>query len=78
MHRTQILLRLDQYQALKRLARARRTSLGELIRVIVDREIGAASGTPAGIEAIRRAAGFIEKADARGRDHDDVLYGSVK
>lgn len=72
MQRTQILLDDWQYEALKARAQREGRSMSELLRQILDANLGkSASRTPrlADIRAIG------EDHAARGRDHDRVLYG---
>lgn len=75
MHRTQIMLGEQQYQALKRLARIRKTSMGQLVREFVERGLQESAPATDGLGALRRWAGFIDEAEGTGRDHDETLYG---
>lgn len=78
MHRTQVLLKDRQYAALKAWSGRLDKSLGELIRLAVDRMLGAQA--PAGrgsrLKTIRAIA--ADHGGAPGRDHDRLLYGDSR
>lgn len=73
LHRTQVQLDRAQYEELKRLAAEQGISLSELLRRIVDRELGAKDRQDR--DALRRVRGLVADAGVAGRDHDAVLYG---
>ena len=72
MQRTQVLLDDWQYEALKARASRLGVSMSELLRQILDAHLAkpARGGHP--LDAI---IGIAEDPVARGRDHDDHLYG---
>lgn len=72
-HRTQIQLEKAQYERLKRRAAEEDISLSELIRRIVDRELGEQRGTDR--EKLREMRGIFADEGFSARDHDEVLYG---
>ncbi len=72
MHRTQILLDDRQYEMMKTIAEHEGRSLSSLIRDAVSAFLGRrAKRSPTRLAGI---AGIGDDPDARGRDHDDVLY----
>ena len=72
MHRTQILLDERQYEMMKTIAEREGRSLSSLIRDAVSAFLGRrATQFPATLAEI---TGIGDDPDARGRDHDDVLY----
>jgi plasmid stability protein len=74
MHRTQIMLEDDQYQALREHARRAGRSMGDLIREMLT----AGLSGPASSRKTRRLAavrGLFHQPGVRGRDHDRYLYG---
>lgn len=73
MHRTQVLLQENQYQALKARARREGKSLSELVRTAVAEWLGQTeAGKPVRLTNIR-ALGQDPEGPA-ARDHDDFLY----
>ena len=75
MHRTQIMLETDQYQALRERARRSGKSMALIIREILNE--GMKSSPPrkhvrARLESFN---GFFHDTSVQGRHHDDVLYG---
>lgn len=75
MHRTQILLDDWQYAALKARAQCEGRSMSELLRDLLNAELGA-PGSPAGDLAAVEGVG--EDRSAYGRDHDRFLYGKPR
>lgn len=77
VHRTQVLLKEDQYLALKARARRQGTSLSQLIRAAVDEWLGEPADTAsASILEIRALASDPQGPSAR--DHDAFLYGRAR
>lgn len=73
MQRTQILLDDWQYEALKARASREGLSMSELLRQILDTHLAKPSTKASHeLDAIR---GIADDTGARGRDHDDHLYG---
>lgn len=76
MHRTQVLLEIEQYRALQQMASQTGKSMGRIIREFVD--LGLKRKRQARKErsnTLGNLKGFIKDADTTGRDHDRVLYG---
>lgn len=73
MHRTQILLREDQYRALKARARREGKSLSELVRLAVAKWLGEESPETASRLADICALG-TDPNGPKARDHDSFLY----
>ena len=71
MHRTQILLEERQYEMLKARAEREGRSISDLVREAVDAMLGRAR---TGATRLSDVAGIGEDTEARGRDHDAVLY----
>jgi hypothetical protein len=72
MHRTQILLDKGQYEMLKTLAEREGRSLSSLVRDAVTAFLERRpTRSPMRLSEI---TGIGADPDARGRDHDDVLY----
>lgn len=78
MHRTQVLLKKCQYEALK--ARARRTdkSLSELIRLAIDRLFGWGESAKAATDLSDICGIGKDPKGPSGRDHDKALYNWTK
>lgn len=73
MHRTQISLREDQYEALLRVSRNQSISLSELIRRIADHYL---KDKEAAKSPLMELAGSGEgSGESVGRNHDRYLYG---
>lgn len=73
MHRTQLLLREEQYRFLSARAREEGKSISAVLREIVDRQIKAQSTE---IDPLLAIVGMAEGEDAAvGREHDRYLYG---
>jgi len=72
MQRTQILLEDWQYEALKARAQREGRTMSEILRQILDANLGT-SGARTPQLADVRAIG--KDSTARGRDHDRFLYG---
>jgi DNA-binding response OmpR family regulator len=73
MHRTQLLLEPWQHEALKAAAERQGKSMSEVLRHILDDYLQRPAASRAGLARIR---GIGRDTRSRGRDHDDVLYGS--
>ncbi|MGI8784231.1 MAG: ribbon-helix-helix protein, CopG family [Acidobacteriota bacterium] len=73
MHRTQVLLKEQQYQALKARARREGKSLSELVRTAVAQWLSPRRNTTGARLADLCALGRDPLGPA-GRDHDAVLY----
>ena len=71
MHRTQILLKDRQYERMKALAEREGRSLSSLVRDAVEAFLGRRTKATTRLAEI---TGVGEDPEARGRDHDDVLY----
>ena len=71
MHRTQILLESWQYEQMKTLAERDGRSLSSLVRdavtAFLKRPVKPST-------ALAEITGIGDDPDARGRDHDDILY----
>jgi hypothetical protein len=78
MHRTQILLEVRQYAALRAWAKRTDRSLSEAIRLAVDRLLGVGQkrGGASRLADIRGM--FSDPGGCSGRDHDKFLYGDPK
>ncbi|MBI2082619.1 MAG: hypothetical protein HYT76_03525 [Deltaproteobacteria bacterium] len=70
MHRTQIFLDPLQYRRLKAMASESNTSLGELIRRLIDRFIGAQKEG----SAISSFCGALEDSECRSTNFKKFLY----
>ena len=78
MHRTQILLKERQYAALKAWSKRVDKSLSEVLRMAVDRFLGAEKKS-SGAASLSDACGiFSDPGGLSGRDHDKILYGRPK
>ena len=75
MHRTQIMLETDQYQALRERARRAGKSMGLVIREILDEGLKSSSPRKRARTRLKSLKGFFDDASVQGRHHDDVLYG---
>jgi len=73
MHRTQILLDEERYMQLRDRARREGKSMGQLVRELIDKGLGA--GRKKGRSPLMGLKGFIERSDVTGRGHDRALYG---
>lgn len=78
LHRTQIQLEEWQYEELKRRAAEEGVSLAEIVRRLVERELGRAPGSGEGRERLRRLRGRWSDEGFSGRDHDEALYGGAE
>ena len=78
MHRTQILLRRQQYEALMALGRSMDKGLAELIRLAVDKMLGEPSRKAPGIRLADIRALAKDPRGVAGRDHDALLYGKPR
>jgi predicted DNA-binding ribbon-helix-helix protein len=74
MHRTQIVLRQDQYLALKEAARGSGQSMGKLVRALVDRGLRARNNIRKRRYRLTNLKGFIHSHKLAAVHHDDVLY----
>ena len=72
MHRTQILLEDKQYEMMKMLAEREGRSLSGLVRDAVTAFLDRRARPTTRLAEI---SGIGDDPEARGRDHDDVLYG---
>ena len=75
MHRTQILLEDRQYGALKALARRAEKSLGEAVRLAVDRLLGLEARPRRGGRLGDICAIIKDPGGPSGAEHDRILYG---
>jgi hypothetical protein len=73
MHRTQISLEEWQHQKLKAVAEREGRSISSLVRDAV--AVFLDSRRPAPATRLAEIAGIGNDREARGRDHDRVLYG---
>jgi len=73
MHRTQIMLEDWQHQRLKAAAEREGRSISSLVRDAVASYLGSRKPGPA--TRLAEIAGIGDDREARGRDHDGVLYG---
>jgi hypothetical protein len=81
MHRTQIYLSDEQRERIAQIANDRGISKAEVIRGMLDRELGIASDADVKAEIFRETAGILKDApgweewlhDARGRTADERL-----
>jgi len=72
MHRTQISLEHEQYQALVRESRKRRMSLSAIIRELVEKGLSSSDNSA---NPLDRLAGIAEgTGDTVGREHNRFLY----
>ena len=72
LHRTQVLLERQHYQALKRLAREEGISLSALLRQILDEYFFRPEDKRPGLHDL---VGLGCDPHLAGRDHDQALYG---
>lgn len=75
MHRTQVLLEENQYQALRARARRDGKSMGQLVRELVEAGLSAPERKPRRRSRLRESKAMFRAPNVRGRDHDDHLYG---
>lgn len=73
MHRTQVLLDEWQYQQLKVVSEREGRSIGSLVRDAVTVFLEDSRRRPA--TKLAEIRGLGDDPGARGRDHDDILYG---
>ena len=76
MHRTQVLLEEEQYQALRARARRDGTSMGQLVRELVAAGLEATDRRPRPRSRLKDSKGMFRAPGVRGRDHDEHLYGA--
>ena len=76
MHRTQIMLDEDQYQALREQARRLGKSMGQLIRELVAAGLKTTVTDAGRRRSLRSFKGMFSKRDVAGRDHNRHLYGT--
>lgn len=69
MHRTQVMLREQQYLMLKGIAERKKKSIAQVLRDIVD-----AYSEKKGIFSLSSLEGIAEDSAVYGKDHDKVLY----
>lgn len=75
MHRTQILLKDSQYQALKTLGRRSDKGLSELVREAVDKMLYEAKPASKPRRSLKDICGIARGGGGDiGRDHDEILY----
>ncbi|MFA5139449.1 MAG: hypothetical protein WC728_09480 [Elusimicrobiota bacterium] len=74
MHRTQVLLEDRQYEALKAWAKRMDKSLGEVIRLALDRLLGGGAEAAGRLDSICGIGS--DPGGPSGRDHDKQLYGA--
>lgn len=77
MHRTQVLLREEQYVALRDRAKTEGKSMGQVIRHFVDVGLGGEEPTQGQSDSdrLRALRGIVEDGGLRAADHDKELYG---
>lgn len=76
MHRTQITLEDTQYLSLREQARRSGKSMGQLIREMLDRELGPRPPSRRqGATGLKKLRGILEDPGFGGEDHDEVLCG---
>ena len=77
MHRTQVMLEEEQYQALRERARRSGKSMGGVVREVLDAALryGIQNGKSHADE-LGELNGFFSDTETAGRKHDDFLYGS--
>ena len=75
MHRTQILLEEDHYQALISRARREGRSMAAVVRDVIAKALDepAANAAPGGLTA---AKGLFRARGVHGRDHNRIIYGT--
>lgn len=73
MHRTQILLEVEQYERMKTIAERDGRSLASVIRDAIDAFL--AQPRPDGESRLDRITAVADDPGSRGRDHDETLYG---
>lgn len=79
MHRTQVLLEERQYAALRTWARRMDKGISEVIRLAVDRLLGAETLRKHPASALQSIRGIGRDAGGpSGREHDKYLYGDRK
>lgn len=69
MHRTQVMLKEQQYLMLKAIAERKKKSIAQVLRDIVD-----AYSEKQGTFAFSSLEGIAEDTVVYGKDHDRVLY----
>lgn len=75
MHRTQIMLEEEQYQAVCERARKQNKSMGAIIRELLDRALAATKPRKRRPFKLSDGKGLFSDNETRGRDHDAYLYG---
>ena len=76
MHRTQIMLEEEQYQALRERARRSGKSMGSVVREVLDASLRyGAQHTNVQAGELDKLNGFFSDTETAGRQHDDILYG---
>lgn len=69
MHRTQVILEDKHYEFLKELSNRENKSISKTLRSIIDDY-----SEKTGVFSLSSIAGIGKDPDARGKDHDKVLY----
>jgi hypothetical protein len=78
MHRTQIMLEEEQYQALRECARRSGKSMGSVVREVLDAALRyGTSNRAVPSDELDKLNGFFSDRDIAGRNHDEVLYGGA-
>lgn len=78
MRRTQIMLKEEQYHAVRGRARRDGKSMGQVIRDLVDTGLAASSEAPGQRRSLKDVKGILRAPESRGRDHDRYLYDGEK
>jgi|WetSurMetagenome_2_1015567.scaffolds.fasta_scaffold00566_18 hypothetical protein len=69
MHRSQVMFKEQQYLTLKRIAAARKKSIAQVLREMVD-----TYSEKTGAFSLSSIEGIAEDTVVYGKDHDEVLY----
>jgi hypothetical protein len=76
MTRTQIMLEESQHLALRQLASSQGKSLGGIVREFIDEGLRRRKRRGrADVGDLASLRGFIPRARATGRDHDEAIFG---
>jgi predicted DNA-binding ribbon-helix-helix protein len=76
MHRTQITLEDAQYLTLREQARRTGKSMGQLIREMLQRELGLQTKSRRKRSSgLTKLQGILDDPGFGGEDHDEILYG---
>lgn len=76
MHRTQIMLEQEDYEAIREEASRTGRSMGQVVRDYVKTGLrGKARRERAAAPGLKDIKGLFSDRECAGRNHDDVLYG---